>query len=204
MGSKYKFVCGVGINDAGYSINPSINGRRKMCKFYECWSDMVKRCYSENTHKKFPTYSNCSVCSDWLLFSVFKKWMEKQDWKGKQIDKDLKNLGNKVYSPENCMFVSSHINSLLIDSKKARGALPQGVYFHKREGKYRAQVSNYGKQRIIGSFNCPRIAELAYLNEKLKIVIEVSKNETEEISAALLKHANLILKEITGKTTLTK
>jgi len=40
--------------------------------------------------------------------------MERQDWEGKHLDKDILIPGNKIYSPDRCIFVSSLIN-LLID-----------------------------------------------------------------------------------------
>ncbi|AMR57359.1 putative restriction endonuclease [Pseudomonas phage vB_PsyM_KIL3b] len=125
--SKPKLVQGVGTNDADYVVQPMVNGKQVVCPFYNRWYAMIKRCYSEKELKKHPEYRDKYVCSEWLLFSNFKAWMETQDWKGKHLDKDLLVQGNKVYSPETCVFVPAWLNSLLTDSEAKRGDLPLGV-----------------------------------------------------------------------------
>ena len=40
--------------------------------------------------------------------------MEQQDYIGKVLDKDLKVTGNKIYSPETCLFISPKVNGYLI------------------------------------------------------------------------------------------
>ena len=122
---------GVGINDADYTVNPIINGRNKMCLFFSSWQGMLERSYSQRYHALNPTYKDCSVCKLWLRFSEYKKWMEAQDWEGKDLDKDILVPGNKVYSPLTCCFVSHAVNSLLLDRGRARGDYPQGVYYYK-------------------------------------------------------------------------
>ena len=74
-----------------------------------------------------PTYKGCSVSEEWLRFSNFKRWMEKQDWDGKQLDKDILFEGNKVYSAETCVFVTSVVNSFTSDSGAKRGEWLIGV-----------------------------------------------------------------------------
>ena len=98
MGAK-KLVFGVGINDADYvidkRINASLPGERRSqkvlwaCPYYSRWKDVLSRCYAAYHLLKRPNYFDCTVCEEWLLFSNFKKWMEQQDWEGKQLDKDL-------------------------------------------------------------------------------------------------------------------
>lgn len=39
--------------------------------------------------------------------------MIKQDWADKQLDKDLINPNNKLYSPETCFFISGTLNRML-------------------------------------------------------------------------------------------
>jgi len=72
---KNKLVCGVGINDADYEVQPIINGKRVMCPFYAKWVGMLERCYSEKFQNKWPTYIGCYVILDWIYFSNFKYWM---------------------------------------------------------------------------------------------------------------------------------
>lgn len=122
-----RLIYGVGIND---SKSTYIEGKR--CKYYVTWKSMLQRCYSLKYKNKNPTYANCSVCDEWLTFSNFKAWMVKQNWEGKDLDKDILIEGNKIYSPETCFFISRRINTLLNVSKKRIGSLPLGVTFNKK------------------------------------------------------------------------
>jgi hypothetical protein len=107
-----KPVHGVGINDADYEIHPTINGKKAMCKYYRSWHSMLERCYSKKVQARQPAYKGCTVCDEWLTFSNFKSWMIKQEWQGKALDKDIRVKGNKVYSPETCMFVTAKENTV--------------------------------------------------------------------------------------------
>ncbi|MDJ3280084.1 HNH endonuclease [Salmonella enterica] len=44
----------------------------------------------------------------------------------------------------------------------------RGFYFAKQQGKFVAQICNYGKNRTIGSFNTALDARAAYLRAKLE------------------------------------
>ena len=88
---------------------------------------MLARCYSAKFQEHCPTYTGCTVAEDWLKFSNFKDWMEKQQWEGKQLDKDILFEGNKVYGPDTCVFVSPMVNTFTIDSGAARGKWLIGV-----------------------------------------------------------------------------
>lgn len=97
-----KKVRGVGINDSITPIHTVVNGKRAMCPFYRVWSNMLDRCYGNS---ELNGYDSVSICEEWLTFSNFKIWMEKQDWQGKQLDKDiLSKGGSKTYSPSTAMF----------------------------------------------------------------------------------------------------
>tara|TARA_R110002050_G_scaffold11693_1_gene39168 strand:- start:71 stop:445 length:375 start_codon:yes stop_codon:yes gene_type:complete len=104
-----KFIHGVATNDADYFTQY----KGKTCPYYSRWRKMLERCYSVEWQESKPTYKECSVCNEWLLFSNFKSWMINQDWIGKELDKDIINNGNKTYSPENCAFVSRKVNLLI-------------------------------------------------------------------------------------------
>lgn len=120
MRKRNKLVHGVGVNDANYPVvnyssTNKITGKptQTICIFYNTWKAMLERCYSESLKRRRPSYIGCTVCEEWLLFSNFKVWMETQDWKGNQLDKDLLIEHNKVYSPETCLFLSREVNSFL-------------------------------------------------------------------------------------------
>lgn len=185
-GKKKKLVQGVGINDAGYPINKKecINGKRKVswaCPYYARWCNMLVRCYSESYQNKYPTYKGCSVCEKWLLFSNFKAWMEKQDWVGKHLDKDFISKGNKIYSPDTCVFVDKLVNTFLIDYEASKGVLPLGVSpkEYSRSKPFRAECSDPFKLRrhYIGYFTTPEEAHLAWKTRKHQYAVELANSE---------------------------
>tara|TARA_R110002049_G_C8858977_1_gene538029 strand:+ start:91 stop:618 length:528 start_codon:yes stop_codon:yes gene_type:complete len=109
--AKRKLIYGVATNDASYSVTINVDGVVYVCPFYSRWVAMLRRCYSVDYKKKKKTYEDCYSCDSWLLFSCFKLWMETQDWKGKELDKDILIKGNKMYSPGTCLFVTTKENS---------------------------------------------------------------------------------------------
>ena len=196
--SKHSFavrslVHGIGVNDASYMVRAKDeNGEYVTCPFYNIWMNMIKRCYSEVYQARRPTYKGCTVADEWLSFSNFKHWMEKQDWQGKQLDKDIKKIDNKIYSPENCLFVTTRINCLFNDCGSAQGIYPVGVSFHKSTQKFIARCSRNGKRIHLGVFSSPEEACKSYRAYKNKTVIEVAnKPENTYLKEYLLKHAEL-------------
>lgn len=178
--AKRRLVYGVGVNDADYAVYPIVNGNRIKCPFHRCWQSMLHRCYSAKAQSSQPTYIGCEVCDEWKYFMAFKSWMETQDWKDKELDKDLIGDG-KLYSPDNCVFVSKALNNLFTDCGASRGELPIGVYWAKREKrvkKYRAMVAINGKQKNLGRFANPDEAHAAWYNAKLEIANGFLDNES--------------------------
>lgn len=166
-------VYDVGINDADYLLTHYTreNGKQKLiwrCHFYTTWTSMLKRCYSKTYKEKHPSYKDCSVCDEWLTFSNFKSWMESQDYKDKQLDKDLLVEGNKIYSPATCVFVDVKINTFTTDCNAARGKYPLGVYWNKSKNKFKAQCRNpfTGKQKTLGLFTNELEAHHAWKRKK--------------------------------------
>ena len=53
--------------------------------------------------------------------------MSAQDHFGKHLDKDIKVKGNKVYSPENCDFVTPAENVVEANAKRYKFVSPSGV-----------------------------------------------------------------------------
>lgn len=182
-------VYGVGVNDSNYVVQPKVNGKQVMCPFYKVWSSMLMRCYTG----KYPTYEGCSVCPEWLSFMTFRVWMIEQDWKGNELDKDLLIEGNKVYSPDTCIFVSQQVNVFMIDAA-IRGDLPIGVYWYKASSKYRAQCNNAGfpGDRYLGTYDTKEKASSAYLKRKYELAKLLAGQQTDSrIAEALIKRYEL-------------
>lgn len=99
----------------GYLGEGSYKASRNNRKLYNCWMHMLERCYTENYHKLCPTYKDAYVCDEWHDFQNFAKWYEDNyyeiDKYESHLDKDILVKGNKVYSPETCVFVPENINS---------------------------------------------------------------------------------------------
>jgi len=172
-----KLVHGAGINDADYAVAGKNHrtGKQWMCPYYNKWKGMLRRCYSKKYQEKYPTYEGCSVCEDWLIFSNFKSWMESQNWEGKDLDKDLLFEGNKVYSPDKCVFVSSVLNAFVTDSGRARGKYMIGVIFHKRDKNFQSQCNNpiTKSHDYLGFFTSELEAHLKWKKRKLELIGEL-------------------------------
>lgn len=186
--NQRKPLCGKGLNDASYQVNPIVNGKKLTCQFYMRWHNMIKRCYSPEYHRRFPTYKGCSVCDDWLVFSKFKCWMKTQNWKGKQLDKDLLISGNKIYSPDTCLFVSEAINSLILHNVTSKNGYPQGVHVNIKSGLYIAQCRNKGSVRYLGRFKTAELASKAYKAYKYKLIKVIANQQVEPLKSALLDY----------------
>lgn len=173
-----RLVCGVGINDANYvvQIRETLSGtgnnrRRKLvwqCPYYSRWQSMLERCYSERYLNKNPSYNGCKVHPDWLLFSNFKSWMEKQSWRSMHLDKDILGKG-KLYSPKTCVFIPKEINTFLCSSFRSRGEYKLGVYFRNKTGKYESKIKDpfTGKTVWLGEYLCEKEAYQSWLEKKL-------------------------------------
>jgi hypothetical protein len=188
-----KLIFGVGINDADYMVRPIVNGKGITCSYYQRWHSMIRRCYDPKYQEKNPTYRGCSVVRGWLLFSGFRAWMVDQDWEGMDLDKDIIKPGNKVYSPENCCFITHELNSLLCDSAAQRGLLPQGICWHRQHRKYHAKIMLNSKRKHLGYFINPEAASRAYIKAKTSLILQAAQEQTEPLIANGLRlHAELL------------
>ena len=190
MGRKRSLVFGVGLNDGEYTSYTLVSGKRFRCPFYSRWNSMLKRCYSKKYHCDRSTYIDCSVCDEWLTFSNFKKWMGLHDWKGKHLDKDILVKGNKVYSPEFCLFVDHAVNNFTTDHGSARGDCMIGVHIHKQSGKFVAQCCNpfNKKGECLGYFDAELDAHLAWKNRKHELSCQLANLQTDERLANALRY----------------
>ncbi len=162
-----KPIYGVGINDSKYFTQvTSPSGSTSVCPYYLKWKAMIARCYNPNRNVCHQTYSDCTVCSEWLVFSSFKAWMKTQDWNGKQLDKDLLIPGNKEYGPQSCIFVEGRINFLLTDSRSSKGEFQTGVT--KNKGRFKARCCKVNGSRYSGSYSTEAEARAAYCKDKAK------------------------------------
>ena len=194
--SKRKPIQGIGINDAPYVTQKCIrvdgkNVHIETCPFYLKWKGMFDRCYSEKELAKHETYRGCSVCDEWVYFTAFRKWMEKQDWEGNQLDKDILYLDNKIYSPTTCVFVHPKVNTFLINRTHDRGQCLVGVSLERRTGLFIAYCSNpfTGGRERLGRYNTELEAHLAWKSRKHELACQLADSEyvTDERVANALR-----------------
>lgn len=203
-----KLVYGVGINDADYQTREYItveggDGKKKQkvvwrCPFYSRWQSMLTRCYSHKHQEKHPTYIGCYVCDDWLTFSKFKQWMEKQEWEGKQLDKDILYPQNKLYSPETCVFVDGRVNNFVTECNSSRGQWMIGVNWYKAKNKFQARCNDgSGKTKHLGYFDTELEAHQAWLKCKQEVALELAAEQTDpRVAKALIeRYENYVAQE---------
>ena len=166
-------VFGVGL--LGTKYQPRVNG--VLTKEYNLWMNMLRRCYSDNSKKKRPTYEGCEVSDKFKSYEYFYEWCNKQigfsnqSW---QLDKDLLIKGNKVYSENSCVFIPNEINLLLTKRDNNRGKHLIGVCWSKTNKAFRARVSkNKGKSEHLGyykteleAYNAYKIAKESFVKEQ--------------------------------------
>ena len=174
-------VHGVGIVGTEYPIRVS----GVLTKEYELWKSMLRRCYSDSSKKKRPTYEGCEVSENFKSYEYFYEWCNKQvgfnnkDW---QMDKDLLVKGNKVYSEYSCVFIPAEINSLLIKCTASRGEHLVGVYWCKTAKAFVARVNrNKGGSEHLGLFKTEIEAFNAYKTAKEAFVKEQANKWKSQI-----------------------
>lgn len=142
----------------------------KKCPAYVAWKHILERCYSERELLRRPTYRGCSVAKEWHNFQNFAKWYEENhpnDGNRYDIDKDLLEFKNKVYSPSTCCFVQVWLNTLTLDCGSSRGEYPIGASFRNTHGDFLSQCSVSGKRKHLGYFLTALEAHSAWLSCKL-------------------------------------
>ncbi len=148
---------------------------------------MLRRCYYVSSIEKHPSYANCDVVKEWFIFSEFKSWMEKQDWKGNQLDKDILIQGNKTYGPLTCLFVSREVNMVIAETANKKGKFMQGVEL-RSSGKYRATISVDGKAVRLGEHDTEIEANALYVKAKYNNIRRVAAKQAEPLRSALLNY----------------
>jgi len=165
----------------------------KNVKEYDLWNGMLRRCFSEKYQTHQPTYKGCSVSDNFLNYTFFYDWCQKQigfgkvDEKGRswQLDKDLLIVDNKIYSETTCVFVPREINSFFNEHGNARGEYHLGVCFHKHSSKFMASCAVNGKRQYLGLFNTAEEAFNVYKPLKEALCKQLALKWQSEIDSRL-------------------
>ena len=144
---------------------------------------MLQRCYSEKEHERHPTYIGCEVYEGWHNFQNFAKWYKDNYYEvGNEkmcLDKDILFKGNKIYSPDTCIFVPETINKLFIKNDKNRGESVIGATLCKN-GKYQAQCNiinpetGKSKQEYLGLYDSQEKAFQVYKYHKERNIKQIA------------------------------
>lgn len=175
--SQRKLKYGVGINDADYLTQPLVNGKQIRCPAYKAWDRILMRSYSEAYHGYQPTYRDVTVCEEWLIFSNFRKWFIENHVDDYNLDKDLLVVGNRIYSPDTCIYVPTWLNCFVLGSGARRGDYKIGVCWNKYHNKFQAQCHNPKDKGIksehLGMFDNELTAHKVWLERKLQIALDL-------------------------------
>lgn len=175
---------------------------------YICWHNMIQRCFSEKAKIVRPTYRDATCCDEWLYFANFKNWYDKNFYSIENeridLDKDIIHKGNKIYSPENCVFAPQNINVMFIRKEEHRGLLPIGVRKNVQKENtrmYNAVCSDAGrgnvKSKHLGSFITAELAFGCYKNYKENLIKEVADEYKDKIPVKLYQAMYNYIVEIT-------
>ena len=178
-----KKICGVGYLGEGRYTTKILypDGKYYQCPQYIVWNAMIKRCYFDNEKDLHPSYYHITtVCEEWKNFQVFARWYDDNFYdigEGRMhLDKDILVPGNKVYSPETCIFVPQRINMMFMDISSKRihdKDLPQGISRgYSADGNIRYRVMYGGKQ--VGTYDTLPEAYGRYIQAKKKAIVEVA------------------------------
>ena len=182
-------VYGIGIT----GLETIVDDNGEVLDSYKCWKGMLQRCYSAKFQEKQPTYKGCTVCDDWIYYPNFKNWYDNNYYeinnKTSQLDKDILIKGNKVYSPDTCVFVPKFINTLFIKCQKTRGDSPIGMSYNKANKNYKAHLSVFtnGKsvKKYLGSFDTTNEAFEVYKKAKEEYIKEIADEYKDKIPTEL-------------------
>lgn len=150
----------------------------KHTKIYLTWKNMLNRCYSDQVQLYNPTYEDCLVADEWLNFQNFAQWYVENYYEvyneTMSLDKDILFKGNRIYSPETCIFVPQKINNLLVKSDKLRGDLPIGVCNYKNNKFISYCSDGYGNCVCLGIFETALEAFQSYKKYKETIIKSIA------------------------------
>ena len=170
------------VHGVGYYGAPTINDKDPIKNtITKLWVGILTRCYEEGYSDKFPAYANCTVGKEWHNLQNFKSWVLDQIdqgyyQEGWELDKDLLVQGNKVYSPETCVFLPGRLNQLQQVKKKSQYNYLPGVNFDNEKSKFKAEVSFNGKRYYLPRNESELECFLSYKQLKEKLVQADAEN----------------------------
>ena len=145
---------------------------------YKLWKAMLQRVFDKNT--KNTSYVNVSVCSKFLNFSEFEKWVLSCEYYNEywDLDKDLLSGSEKIYSESTCCFIPREINVAV--AKKSKGKHLKGV--RPSLGKFYASCRKGGVgKEYLGTFETELEAFQAYKEAKEDYIKSLANKWKDQI-----------------------
>lgn len=171
------------IYGVGFCGKRLVKGSSSDRDIFMSWHHMMRRCYSPYEINKNISYKDCFVCEEWHNFQNFLHCHELNYVDGYHLDKDIINSGNKIYSPENCIYVPAYVNILIVTGGTQNSNERIGVSYRANRGMYRAYISIDGKYKNLGHYKTEEEAGIVYDKEKyqyVKMKCEQCKNENPD------------------------
>lgn len=189
-----KLIFGVGIMDldGGYA---ACDGKTTAKPAYRSWMNMLARSYSEKVKARRRRYVGVTVCDEWLLFSNFKAWWDKNHVDGWYLDKDILVPGNRQYSPQTCVYVPQVINGFLNVGSAENSQYPIGVRWNKQTRKFEATIRLSGVLKSLGLFDTAEDATARWWSKKLDLAYghkALCDSINPKLFAGLLENLKLI------------
>ena len=180
-------------------IQRTTNGKYRAKPEYKQYLAMIERCKTNGqTQTTYESYINVTLSED---FNTFEKWLE---WAKEQIgfgntadngkrwplDKDILLKGNKLYSPDYCVFIPNEINNFVTNRKTDRGEYPIGVHYSTKDKKYVASCSMNSKKYYIGGYNSIEESFMAYKQFKEQAAKQLAIQYTNLVDIRVIEALN--------------
>lgn len=181
----YRSLYNIGfIGEGKYKVHEN----NKITRRYKIWWHMMRRCYDIESYEKKHSYAPCIVCEEWHNFQNFGKWYDENYYEIPNevicIDKDILTKGNKIYSPEMCVFVPQPINSLFTKDEIRRGNCVIGVTLD-LNNRYRAQYNVDGEITYLGAYETEEEAYNVYKVHKEILIKQIADKYKNYIPSKL-------------------
>ena len=132
--------------------------------------------------KKNLAYKDCEVDDIWFNLQNFGKWYEDNFYQieGEKmcLDKDILVKGNKIYSPNTCIFVPKRINELFTKTNKNRGKYPIGISWKEKNKKFQVQCSVVENERKTMKY----LGLYTDLDEAFKVYKDFKENYIKQVA----------------------
>lgn len=176
-------ICGFGINDASYTVQPEIDGVRVFCPAYSAWLKLVRRVYSGKEDEYAKAFK---ICDEWKSLTKFTEWWAENHVDGWELGHELLS-DSHIISSETCIFAPPVINRFLTTVAARRGEFMIGVNMH-QSGRLRACCHDpiTQKHTHLGFFDDELSAHLAWKTKKLEFAKRL-KPEMDSIDRRIYK-----------------